>query len=100
MRWVIPSARVYGRDLTTVERRNHRLGPTQLAFWQGYPVSTPAKAAGVMEGDLILGFDGKRLELEAYDFLGYVRRSYLVGDRVTINLIRDGKRLNLPMTLR
>jgi hypothetical protein len=33
-------------------------------------------------------------------FLGHVRRSYLVGDRVTLNIIRDGKRLDLPMKLR
>jgi len=100
MRTVIPSARVYGRDLTAQERQLHGLTATELAFWQGYPVSSPAKAAGVREGDIILGFDDKQLELEAYDFLGFVRRNYLVGDRVTINLLRDKKRLAIPMTLR
>jgi hypothetical protein len=33
-------------------------------------------------------------------FLAHVRRNYLVGDRVTINALRDGKRVGLPMTLR
>ncbi len=29
----------------------------------------------------------------------YVRREYLVGDRIQVNLLREGKRLSLPMTL-
>ena len=33
-------------------------------------------------------------------FLRYIERNYLVGDQVTVNVLRDGKRLNLPMTLR
>ena len=32
-------------------------------------------------------------------FQRYVERNYLIGDRVTINLLRDGKRMDLPMTL-
>ena len=32
-------------------------------------------------------------------FLKYVQRNYLIGDKVTVNLLRDGKRMNLPMTL-
>ena len=100
MRTVIPSARVYGRDLTAEERTAHGRTATELAFWQGYPVSSIAKKAGIREGDIILGFDGQQLELEAYDFLGYVRRNYLVGDRVKVNLIRDKRPLSIPMVLR
>lgn len=100
MRDQIPSARVYGRDLNTNERKKYGLQPKQLAFWQGYPVNAHAKAAGVSEGDIILGFDDRILELEAYDFLSYVRRNYLVGDRVTVNVIRDGKRIELKMNLK
>jgi S1-C subfamily serine protease len=38
--------------------------------------------------------------MEAYDFVGYVRENYLAGDRVLIDVLRDGQRLQLPMTLR
>ena len=38
--------------------------------------------------------------MDAYGLDRYVRREYLVGDRVTINVLRDGKRLSLPLTLR
>ena len=100
MQSVIPSARVYGRDLTREERAARGLSATELAFWQGYPVSSIAKDAGIREGDVILGFDEAQLDLEAYDFLGYVRRNYLVGDRVKVNVIRGRRRLSIPMVLK
>ena len=99
MMHVIPSARLYGRDLKPEERKQHGLSDKQLAFWQKRPIHKQAQAAGVREEDIILGFDGKDLELDAYDFLKYVRQKYVVGEQVTINLIRGGKRLSLPMTL-
>jgi S1-C subfamily serine protease len=37
--------------------------------------------------------------MDVIDFLRYVQSNYLIGDRVTINILRDGKRLNLPMDL-
>lgn len=99
MRNQLPSARLFGRDLDAKERKAHGLSEKQLAFWQKYPVSDKAKAAGVQEGDIILGFDNKLLELNAYDFLRHVRGNYLIGDRVTIDVLRNGKRLKLPMSL-
>jgi hypothetical protein len=39
-------------------------------------------------------------EMDVDEFLRHVRRSYLVGDKVTVNVLRDGKRLNLAMSLR
>ena len=99
MEWIVPSARVFGRNLKPEERREHGLTETQLAFWQSYPVSKVAAAAGVQEGDIILGFDGKQLNMSAYEFLDYVRGHYLCGDTVKVDILRDGKRLQLPMTL-
>lgn len=100
LQWAVPSARVFGRNLNEEERRARGLSAKQLAFWQLYPVSSPAEAAGVREGDIILGFDGKKLEMTAYTFLGYVRSHYLIGDEVTIDVLRGDKRLSLPMKLR
>ena len=99
MDWIIPSARVFGRNLNAAERKEHGLSATQLAFWQSYPVSKAAAAAGVNEGDIILGFDGKQLDMTAYEFLAYVRANYLSGDNVKIDVLRDGKRVQLPMKL-
>jgi membrane-associated protease RseP (regulator of RpoE activity) len=99
MMHMIPSARLYGRDLKPEERKQYGLSDKQLAFWQKRPIHKQAQAAGIQENDIILGFDGKQLKMDAYDFLKYVRQNYVVGEQVIINLIRDGNRLNLPMTL-
>ena len=59
-----------------------------------------ARQAGIRPGDIILGVDDKQLDnMDVIDFLKYVRRNYLIGEQVTVNILRDGQRLNLPMTL-
>lgn len=100
MHRLIPSARLFGDDLTAEEKKALGLSAGQLAFRQKEPVSSQAQAAGIRPGDVILGIEGQAMEMDILDFLRHVRRNYLVGDRVTVNLIRDGKRLDLPMTLR
>jgi hypothetical protein len=95
----VPSARLYGTDLTPAEKQGLGLAANQLAFRQKYPISDQAKAAGIREGDIILGVDDKRLALDRIDFHTYVRSNYLVGDRLTVNLLRDGKRQKLSMML-
>ena len=62
-------------------------------------LSAKAKETGIRAGDIILGLDDKTLEMDVDGFQRFVERNYLIGDRVTINLLRDGKRLSLPMTL-
>jgi serine protease Do len=97
---LLPAARLYGVDLTTDEKKTLGLAPTQLAFRQKDSVPTQARQAGIRPGDIILGVDDKPFDnMDVIDFLRYVRRNYLIGDRVTVNILRDGKRLNLPMEL-
>lgn len=55
---------------------------------------------GVQANDIILGLDQRAMDMTMLDFLAYIRKNYLVGDRVTLNLLRDGKRVELPVTLR
>jgi hypothetical protein len=38
--------------------------------------------------------------MDVFAFRSHVRREFLVGDRVTVNLLREGEWLNLPLTLR
>lgn len=100
MQRLVPSARLYGADLADEEKKALGLPAKQLAFRQQNSVPSQAQAAGVRGGDIILGVDGKALEMDVIGFLRYVNRSYLVGDSVTINLLRAGKRLDLKMALR
>lgn len=97
---VLPSLRVYGSDLTAKEKKALGLTEKRLAFRQEKPVHSEALAVGIREDDIILGIDNQQLEMTMEDFLGYVRRNYLVGDRVSLNIVRDGKRVDLAMKLK
>jgi S1-C subfamily serine protease len=99
LRNLVPAARLYGVDLTDAEKKALGLPAERLAFRQKDGVPAQARAAGIRGGDIILGLDDKPLAMDVDDFLRYVRHNYLVGDKVTVNIIRDGKRLNLAMTL-
>jgi hypothetical protein len=100
MQRLVPAARLYGIDLTAEEKKSLGLTAAQLAFRQKEGVPAQARAAGIQPGDIILGVDDKQLDgMDVIDFLRYMRRNYLMGDRVTVNLLRDGKHLDLPMTL-
>jgi len=94
-----PVPGVYGRDLSPEEKQKLGLDPKRLAFSQGQYVPEPARRAGVQAHDVIIGIDGKTLHMTMLQFNAYVRLHYKVGDRVTLNLIRNGKRLDLLLTL-
>jgi S1-C subfamily serine protease len=100
LRHVLASARLYGTDLTPEEKKALGLPANRLAFRQTDSLAEQARQAGVRGGDVIVGIDGRELEMDVDGFLRYVRNNYLIGDRVTLNLFRDGKRLDLAMTLR
>jgi predicted metalloprotease with PDZ domain len=94
-----PVPGVYGHDLTAEEKKVLGLTAQRLAFRQGQFVPPPARAAGVQAQDIILGIDQKPLEMTMLQFNAYVRLNYQVGDRITLNVLRNGNRLDLPMTL-
>jgi hypothetical protein len=94
-----PAPHVYGQDLTRREKKDLGLPEKGMAFRQGDYVPGPAKRAGIQAKDVIFGIDGKHLEMTMLQFNAYVRLNFKVGDRITFNILRDGKRLDLPMTL-
>jgi hypothetical protein len=95
---LVASARLYGKDLTPEERKALGLSAEQLAFRQQEAVPLQARAAGVKPGDIIVGIDNKQLTMDVLDFLNYVQRTYLVGDKATLNVLRNGKQLDLEVT--
>jgi S1-C subfamily serine protease len=99
LRGLDPAPWVQGPDLTTAEKKALGLGPRRLAFRQGAFVSEPARQAGIRQDDVIVGVDGKALEMTARQFGAYVRLNYQVGDRVTYNLLRAGRPLDVPLRL-
>jgi predicted metalloprotease with PDZ domain len=95
---LVASARVYGKDLTIDEKKTIGLSAKQLAFRQKDSVPLQARKAGIRPGDIVLGFDDRKLEMSGYQFLTHVRQNYVQGESVIVDVIRDGKRLRLPMT--
>jgi hypothetical protein len=92
---ILPALSLYGDDLTAEEKKPFGLGEKRLAFKQDKTVHKEAQRLGVQAGDVIIGIDDKELELTMLEFLGYIRRNYLVGDTIKLNIIRNGKRMDL-----
>jgi S1-C subfamily serine protease len=100
MRHLLPTLPLFGTDLTAAEKKALGLEPKQLAFRQRSGVHSRAQAAGIRAGDIILGIDGKEFPgMDAAEFRDYVKREYLVGDAIKVNVLREGKRLILPISL-
>ncbi len=94
------SPRLYGPDLSEEEKVALGLAPDRLAFREQDRVSEQARLAGVQEGDIIIGVNDAELKMNAGEFTKYVRANFVAGETVRVNLIRDGRRLTLPMLLR
>jgi membrane-associated protease RseP (regulator of RpoE activity) len=99
LRGVDPVPWVHGDDLTALEKKALGLSGKRLAFRQGPFVSAAARQAGIRQNDIILGVDGKELDMSERQFGAYIRLNYRVGDRITYNILRRGERLDLPLTL-
>jgi serine protease Do len=97
---ILPSAPFSGDELTAAEKKALGLDEKRAAIRQDAEVHATLKAAGVKGGDVLIGYDGKAVEGDASKLFGYVRRNYLVGDEITINVIRDGKRVDLKLLLK
>lgn len=97
---ILPSAPFSGDELTVAQKKALGLDEKRAAIRQDETVHAVLKAAGVKGGDVLIGYDGKVIEGDASKLFGYVRRNYLVGDEITINLLRDGKRVDLKFLLK
>jgi hypothetical protein len=99
LRGLEPTPWVQGEDLTAEEKAKLGLPEHQLAFYLSAFLSPVARHAGLGANDIILGVDDKRLEMTAQQFQAYIRLNYKVGDRITYNILREGRRLPIPLTL-
>lgn len=99
LRGLDPVPGVRGEDLTNEEKNALGLKEAQLAFRQGNFVSPEAEQAGIKQNDVILGVDGKQLNMNARQFAAYIKLNYKVGDTVTFNILRAGKKFDVAMKL-
>ncbi|MEI2733259.1 MAG: trypsin-like peptidase domain-containing protein [Dermatophilaceae bacterium] len=63
----------------------------------GVTPNSPAAAAGLRDGDVVVEFDGRKITTR--DDLVVAIRAHSVGDTVHLKVDRDGQRLDLTMTL-
>jgi hypothetical protein len=99
LRGLDPAPPVRGEDLNSAEKEALGLRANRLAFRQGPFVSPAAEQAGVRQNDVITGVDGRDLAMTERQFGAYVRLNYHVGDRVTLNLLRAGRKIDATLTL-
>lgn len=94
-----PGSGLSGDDLTADEKKQLGLPPMALAFRQGNFPSKQARQADIQQNDVITGVDGKKLEMTLRQFDAFIRLNYRPGDTVTLDVLRDGKKLELRMKL-
>jgi hypothetical protein len=97
---ILPSVPFVGDDLTAEEKKKLGLPAVRAAFRQGDRVHATLADAGLRVGDVVVGFDGVAMDGVMDDLLGYVRRNYLVGETVTVDVLRDGTRVGLRWVLK
>lgn len=97
---ILPSFPVSGEDLTVEERKALKLPEGHAAFRQDKFVHSTLRAIGMQSGDVLVGINGRTVPGLMDDYLGYLRREHLVGDTITINVLRAGKPVDLKITLK
>ena len=83
-----------GITVTTVERDG---GGTQVQVME-VSAGSGAADAGIRAGDVILAADGQAVSVTS-DLLT-ARRSHIIGDTVTLTILRDGQQFDVEVTLR
>lgn len=77
--------------------RHHKLEQTHGVFVHEVKAGTPAAAAGILAGDILVGADDKAVE--GLDDLHRILSSKKVGDTLVIRLLRDLELLEVTVTL-
>lgn len=91
--------RLSGPELSAADKAALGLPADRLAFRQEAPVSQQAAKAGIRPGDVIIGINDQDLRMTLDEFRRYVQSYFVTGETIVVNVIREGKRLRLPMVL-
>jgi hypothetical protein len=94
-----PGPQVSGDDLADGERRQLGIAPGRLALRQNGFVPRAAEHAGLRVNDIVVGIDGRSLDMNARQFEAHVRLHFQVGQTVRYDVLRGGQRLSVPVKL-
>lgn len=98
--WTIePRMYFAARPLTEAEKREHGLEPAGFASEVTTVESTAAllKSHELQKGDIIFGIDGVQTDEVANSADLYIRLRKTAGDTYTLDVIRKGERLQMPL---
>lgn len=98
--YILPALTVYGNDLTAAEKKALGLPDKRLAFRQQQDVHEEARKIGVQAGDVIVGINGEKMEMTRSEFFAHFRQNYFIGEKITLDILRNDKSLSLPVTLK
>ncbi len=85
------------RDLSPEEHKQLKLGDLKGAVIQQLEPGGPASKAKIEVGDVIVGFEGQTIDRGS--LLQWLASTAGVGKTVSVRVIRDGKPLDLKVTL-
>ncbi len=88
---------LYGQDVTADMAELMNLPQAQGVAVAQVEAGSPAAEAGLKPGDVILGINGK--PVESYDAFRNQIATMQPGDKVRLDISREGKSLELPVTL-
>lgn len=86
---------VTGGDITPETAEEY--GVDQGAYVIEVLPDSPAADAGIKQKDVVVSFDGERID--SMDELVVAIREHKVGERVAMEIVREGKRLDVTVTL-
>jgi hypothetical protein len=89
-------SRSYGASLGTIPDYAGPPGGGRGVLLAGVRAGSPAEAAGLRRGDLLVGLAGREIG-DIYDFV-FILREAKPGQATTAVVLRDGARLELPVT--
>ena len=96
----LPSLPISGEDIGVEEKMKMGITENQLAVRQDKFVHSTLKKIGLQKGDIVVGLSGQKIDGKMKTLLDRVRSNYLAGDKVTLEVLREGKPLSLEMVLK
>ncbi len=96
-----PNIGLQGDDLSDDEKKKLGIAADDLAFKivRLFPKGS-AQPAGLKEGDIITGVDGKSDAMGEIEFQMHLRLAHRMGDQVPITFIRNGQKSAMKVTMK
>ncbi|HEU4929775.1 MAG TPA: PDZ domain-containing protein, partial [Candidatus Krumholzibacteria bacterium] len=88
---------VYMQELTDEVREGLDMDVTKGVLVSGVQDDSPAAAAGVEEGDVVVSFGGK--DVDSPEDLSAAVRAYQPGSQAKMEVVRDGKTKSITLTV-